>query len=53
MIKKLIKILSIILLLLVLVTLYLSLVGVKTEKFNEKITDKILKYNKNNRQKYN
>jgi len=46
MIKKLIKILSIIFLLLILVTLYLSLVGVKTEKFNEKITDKILKYNK-------
>ena len=46
MIKRLIKILSIILLLAVLIILYLSLVGVKTEKFNERITNKISKINK-------
>ena len=46
MIKKLIKILSIILLLTVLIIFYLSVIGVKTGKFNEKITDKISKFNK-------
>jgi len=46
MIKKFIKILSIILFLIVLIISYLSLVGVKTEKFNETITDKISKFNK-------
>ena len=46
MMKKFIKILSIILFLIVLIISYLSLVGVKTEKFNETITDKISKFNK-------
>ena len=46
MIKKLIKILSIILLLTVLIIFYLSVIGVKTGKFNEKITDEISKFNK-------
>jgi hypothetical protein len=46
MIKKLIKISSIILLFVILIVFYLSLVGVKTEKFNEKIIDKISTKNK-------
>jgi len=46
MIKKLIKILSIILLLILLIIFYLSLVGVKTKKFNERITNKVSKINK-------
>ena len=46
MIKKLIKILSIILLSVVFIIFYLSFVGVKTEKFNERITNQILKNNK-------
>ena len=46
MIKKLIKILSSILLLVILIIFYLSSVGVKTEKFNERITNKISKINK-------
>ena len=46
MIKKLIKIISIILLLCFLIIFYLSLIGVKTEIFNEKIKDKISKINK-------
>jgi len=46
MIKKLIKILSIIILLLIIMIFYLSLVGVKTEKFNERIINKISKINK-------
>ena len=46
MIKKLIKVLSIIFLLVILVISYLSLVGVKTEKLNERIKDKIYKTNK-------
>ena len=46
MIKRLIKILSIILLLIVLMISYLSLVGIKTEKFNKKFTSKISKINK-------
>ena len=45
MIKRLIKILSIIFLLVVLIIFYLSLVGLKTERFNEKIIDKISKIN--------
>ena len=46
MIKRLTKILSFLLFLTVLVIFYLSLVGVKTEKFNDIITNKILKINK-------
>ena len=46
MIKKLIKILSIVFLLVISVVLYLTIVGVKTEKFNKKIIDKISKINK-------
>jgi hypothetical protein len=46
MIKKLIKILLIIFFLVVLIIFYLSLVGVNTEKFNERITNKISKINK-------
>jgi len=46
MIKKLVKILSIIFLGTVLTILYLSLVGLKSEKFNNKITNKILEINK-------
>ena len=46
MIKKLIKILSILILLIVIIIFYLSLVGVKTEKFNKKIINKISKTNK-------
>ena len=46
MIKRLIKILSITLLLAILVIFYLSLIGVKTEKFNKRIENKILKVNK-------
>ena len=46
MIKKLIKILSVLLLLLVLSIVYLSFIGIKTEKFNESITNRVLKINK-------
>jgi len=46
MIKKIIKILSVILLLLVLSIVYLSFIGIKTEKFNESITNRVLKINK-------
>ena len=46
MIKKIIKILSVILLLLVLSIVYLSFIGIKTEKFNENITNRVLKINK-------
>ena len=46
MIKKLIKILSIVFLLVISAALYLTIVGVKTEKFNKKIIDKISKINK-------
>ena len=46
MIKKIFKTLSIILLLLILVIFYLSFVGIKTNKFNDKITNKILEINK-------
>ena len=46
MIKKIIKILSIILSIVFFIIFYLSVVGVKTEKFNERIINKILKINK-------
>ena len=46
MIKKIFKTLSIILLLLILVIFYLSFVGIKTNKFNDKINNKILEINK-------
>ena len=46
MIKRFIKILSIILFLITLIISYLSLVGVKTEKFNQIIINKISKFNK-------
>ena len=46
MIKKIFKTLSVILLLLILVIFYLSFVGIKTNKFNDKITNKILEINK-------
>ena len=46
MIKKLIKILSIIFLIFIGSVLYLSFVGIKTDKFNEKITNRILEINK-------
>ena len=46
MIKNLTKILSIILLLIVIMIFYLSLVGVKTKKLNDKIIDQISKINK-------
>jgi len=46
MIKKLIKILSIIFLFIIIITFYLSFVGIKTEKFNENITNRVLKINK-------
>ena len=46
MIKKIIKILSVIFLLIILLIVYLSFIGIKTDKFNESITNKILKINK-------
>jgi len=46
MIKKLIKILSVIFLIAVLLIFYLSFVGIKTEKFNESVTNRILEINK-------
>ena len=46
MIKKLIKVLLSVFLLVVVIIFYLSLVGVKTEKFNDRIKNKILKINK-------
>jgi len=46
MIKKIIKILSVISLLLVLSIVYLSFIGIKTERFNESITNRVLKINK-------
>jgi len=46
MIRKLIKIFTIILLLVFIVIFYLSLVGIKTEKFNERIINKVSKINK-------
>ena len=47
MIKKLIKILSIIFLFIIIIIFYLSFVGIKTNKFNEKIISKLLEINKN------
>ena len=46
MIKRLIKILSGFFFLIILAILYLSFVGIKTEKLNKKITDQIFKINK-------
>jgi len=46
MIKKIIKILLIILLILVLAIFYLSVFGVKTNKFNNQISNNVLKFNK-------
>ena len=46
MIKKIIKTLLIIVLLVATALFYLSFVGIKTERFNERITNKILKINK-------
>ena len=46
MIKKLIKTLSAILLLFVLLVIYLSFIGIKTEKFNNNIINKVSKINK-------
>ena len=46
MIKKIIKILLIIFLILVLAILYLSIFGVKTDKFNNQISNNILNFNK-------
>ena len=47
MIKKLSKILLIIFFIIILIILYLSFIGVKTGKFNERINNRILKINKN------
>ena len=47
MIKKLIKITSIILIFLISIVFYLSFFGLKTKKFNNQITNNILKINKN------
>ena len=47
MIKITIKTLSVIILLLILIIFYLSFFGIKTDKFNDNITNKILKINKN------
>ena len=46
MIKKIIKVLLTILLILIIAVIYLSIFGVKTEKFNNQITKNILKTNK-------
>ena len=47
MIKITIKTLSVIILLLVIIIFYLSFFGIKTDKFNDNITNKILEINKN------
>jgi len=47
MIKSTVKTLSIILFILILVASYLSIFGIKTEKFNSQIKDRVLKINKN------
>ena len=47
MIKITIKTLSVIILLLILIIFYLSFFGIKTDKFNDNITNKILEINKN------
>ena len=44
--KRIIKILLIIFLILVLLIFYLSVFGIKTDKFNEQITNKVLEINK-------
>ena len=46
MIKKIIKILLITFLILVLAIFYLSIFGIKTDKFNDQITNKVLRINK-------
>ena len=46
MIKKIIKISLAILLILILITVYLSVFGIKTDKFNNQIIDNISKINK-------
>ena len=46
MIKKVIKILSVILIIIIFAIIYLSFIGIKTDKFNETITNKILNVNK-------
>ena len=46
MIKKLIKILLIIFLILVIAIFYLSIFGIKTGKFNNQISNNVLKINK-------
>ena len=46
MIKKIIKSLLITFLILVLITIYLSVIGIKTDKFNNQITNNFLKINK-------
>ena len=46
MIKTIIKILSVIFLLLIIIAIYLSFFGVNTKKFNNQITNKVLKINK-------
>ena len=46
MIKKIIKILLIIFLILVLVIFYLSIFGIKTDKFNNQINNNVLKIDK-------
>jgi len=46
MIKKLIKILSVIFCVIVLIILYVSFIGIKTEKFNKIIINKVLEINK-------
>ena len=47
MIKRLIKILSIIFLIFFVITIYLSVFGIKTNKFNNKIINSILRIDKN------
>ena len=45
MIRKLIKTLTVFFFIVILSVLYLSFIGIKTEKFNKKITNKILEIN--------
>tara|TARA_B100000787_G_scaffold62263_1_gene45727 strand:- start:721 stop:2919 length:2199 start_codon:yes stop_codon:yes gene_type:complete len=47
MIKKLIKILLVLFSLIIIIIFYLSFIGIKTEKFNEKIVSRLLEKNKN------
>ena len=46
MIKKVIKVISVIFTMIILTILYLSFIGIKTEKFNKKITNRIFEINK-------